>query len=78
MGLDSGGSRWASRPRTPSSASSRRRRFFALLSKGPVLEKHRTDVETTGLYWYVVVAWWVPTYALLYLDPLLLARGAAP
>jgi cytochrome c oxidase subunit III len=52
--------------------------LLILLIKGPVLEKHQTDIHATGLYWYFVVAWWLPTYALLYLDPLLFARGGAP
>jgi cytochrome c oxidase subunit III len=36
---------------------------------GPVFEKHLLDVRVTGLYWYFVVAMWLPTYALIYLVP---------
>ncbi|MFL5301918.1 MAG: heme-copper oxidase subunit III [Anaeromyxobacteraceae bacterium] len=52
--------------------------LLVLLFKGPVLEKHQTDIHTTGYYWYFVVAWWIPTYLLLYVDPLLFPRTGLP
>jgi cytochrome c oxidase subunit III len=48
--------------------------FLALLFKGPVEDKHRLDVRLNGLYWYFVVASWVPLYAFLYWDPGLFRR----
>jgi cytochrome c oxidase subunit 3 len=41
----------------------------ALLFIGPVEEKHLVDVRVNGMYWYFVVGSWVPTYAILFLDP---------
>jgi cytochrome c oxidase subunit 3 len=43
--------------------------FTVLLFKGPVEEKHLLDLRLNALYWYIVVAWWVVTYAVIYLDP---------
>jgi cytochrome c oxidase subunit III len=43
--------------------------FITLLFKGPVEEKHLLDIRLNCLYWYVVVAWWILTYAVIYLDP---------
>jgi len=41
----------------------------ALLFIGPVEEKHLVDVRANGMYWYFVVASWVPFYVLLFLAP---------
>lgn len=41
----------------------------ALLFIGPVEEKHLVDVRVNGMYWFFVVGSWVPTYAILFLDP---------
>lgn len=43
--------------------------FLALLYRGPVEDKHRLDMRLNGLYWYFVVAVWVPLYAVLFWDP---------
>jgi heme/copper-type cytochrome/quinol oxidase subunit 3 len=40
-----------------------------VLFVGPVYEKHLLDARVTGLYWYFLVAMWVPTYILIYLLP---------
>jgi heme/copper-type cytochrome/quinol oxidase subunit 3 len=48
--------------------------FLALLFKGPIEDKHRLDVRLNGLYWYFVVASWVPLYTFLYWDPGLFRR----
>jgi cytochrome c oxidase subunit III len=42
--------------------------FGALLVKGPVEDKLRTDVQATGVYWYVIIAWWVGVFAVLYVE----------
>ncbi len=44
----------------------------ALLFIGPVEEKHLVDVRVNGMYWYFVVGSWLPTYAILFLDPAVL------
>lgn len=46
--------------------------FIVLLLRGPVEEKHLVDANVGGLYWYFVVVGWLPSWALLFLDPLLM------
>jgi cytochrome c oxidase subunit III len=36
---------------------------------GPMKETRFVDVEEDGMYWYFVVASWLPTYAVIYLAP---------
>lgn len=36
---------------------------------GPVEPKHFHDVELAVLYWFFVVAWWVPLYVVIYWGP---------
>jgi cytochrome c oxidase subunit I+III len=45
-----------------------------VLFVGPVQEKHLVDVEANALYWYFVVVLGALVYAVLYLDPMVLAR----
>jgi cytochrome c oxidase subunit I+III len=47
--------------------------FIVLLTRGPVEDKHMDDLWLNSLYWYFVVACWVPFYAIFFLDPGLLA-----
>jgi cytochrome c oxidase subunit 3 len=47
--------------------------FIVLLTKGPVEDKHMDDLWLNSLYWYFVVACWVPFYCIFFLDPGLLA-----
>jgi heme/copper-type cytochrome/quinol oxidase subunit 3 len=42
--------------------------FLALLHIGPIEKKHLVDLEVNGIYWYFVVASWLPLYAIFYLD----------
>jgi cytochrome c oxidase subunit III len=42
--------------------------FLLLLSRGPIEKKHLVDLEVNGIYWYFVVASWLPLFAALYLD----------
>ena len=42
--------------------------FLVLLYRGPVEDKHRLDLRLNGLYWFFVVASWLPLFALLYGD----------
>jgi len=48
--------------------------FLVLLYRGPVEEKHRLDLRLNGLYWFFVVATWVPLYTILFWDPGLFRR----
>jgi cytochrome c oxidase subunit 3 len=41
----------------------------AYLFVRPLDLKHVLDVEVTAIYWYFVVASWIPTFILLYLGP---------
>lgn len=43
--------------------------FLFLLFRGPVEEKHMLDLRLNGMYWYFIVASWVPFYVSFYLDP---------
>lgn len=42
--------------------------FLLLLARGPLEKKALVDLEVNGVYWYFVVASFVPIYAVLYLD----------
>lgn len=42
--------------------------FLVLLYRGPVEDKHRLDLRLNGLYWFFVVASWVPLYAVVFGD----------
>lgn len=46
--------------------------FIALLTKGPVEDKHMADLRLNTLYWYFVVLSWIPFYCIFFLDPGLL------
>lgn len=48
--------------------------LLATLARPPVEEKHLVDVSINSLYWYFVVIAGAVSYALLYFDPVLLAR----
>ena len=41
----------------------------ALLFLGPVTEKRMVDVSENALYWYFIVAWWIPIYFVIYFAP---------
>jgi cytochrome c oxidase subunit I+III len=41
--------------------------LIALLFQGPVERKHALDVQLSGLYWYFMVAAWLPCFASIYL-----------
>lgn len=41
----------------------------ALMFVGPVTEKRFVDVSENGLYWYFILAWWVPVYLTIYWAP---------
>jgi heme/copper-type cytochrome/quinol oxidase subunit 3 len=44
----------------------------ALMFTGPITRPRFVDVSENGLYWYFILAWWVPVYAMIYLAPRLL------
>jgi len=50
--------------------------FITLLTKGPVEDKHMDDLRLNSMYWYFVVACWVPFYCIFFLDPGLLGATA--
>jgi cytochrome c oxidase subunit 3 len=50
--------------------------FITLLTKGPVEDKHMDDLRLNSMYWYFVVACWVPFYVIFFLDPGLLHASA--
>jgi cytochrome c oxidase subunit III len=41
----------------------------ALVCAGPISRKRYIDVSENGLYWYFVVAWWIPIYMTIYFAP---------
>jgi cytochrome c oxidase subunit 3 len=50
--------------------------FITLLTKVPVEDKHMDDLRLNSMYWYFVVACWVPFYCIFFLDPGLLGATA--
>jgi cytochrome c oxidase subunit 3 len=46
--------------------------LIALMFAGPVDGKRFVDVSENSIYWYFVVAMWVPLYAVIYIAPRLL------
>jgi cytochrome c oxidase subunit 3 len=48
--------------------------MLLVLFAGPVEEKQLVDIQVNSLYWYFVVLSGLATYAILYLDPLVLSR----
>jgi cytochrome c oxidase subunit 3 len=41
----------------------------ALMFAGPVTERRFVDVSENSLYWYFIVAWWIPIYLVVYWAP---------
>jgi heme/copper-type cytochrome/quinol oxidase subunit 3 len=41
----------------------------AVMFAGPVTKKRYVDVSENGLYWYFIVAWWIPIYLVIYFAP---------
>jgi cytochrome c oxidase subunit I+III len=41
----------------------------AVMFAGPVTPRRFVDASENSLYWYFIVAWWVPIYITLYLAP---------
>jgi heme/copper-type cytochrome/quinol oxidase subunit 3 len=41
----------------------------ALLFIGPVTERRFVDTSENSLYWYFIVAWWIPIYLTIYWAP---------
>jgi cytochrome c oxidase subunit 3 len=52
--------------------------FIVLLTRGPVEDKHMVDVRLNTMYWYFVVACWVPFYGIFFLDPGFLGTRGLP
>jgi len=43
--------------------------LLALVFRGPVTKVRLVDVSENSLYWYFIVAWWVPIYLTIYWMP---------
>jgi heme/copper-type cytochrome/quinol oxidase subunit 3 len=43
--------------------------LWAVIVLEPVTEKRFVDVSENSLYWYFIVAWWVPVYLTVYFAP---------
>jgi heme/copper-type cytochrome/quinol oxidase subunit 3 len=43
--------------------------LLALAFTGPISKKRFVDFSENSLYWYFIVAWWIPIYATIYLAP---------
>ena len=41
----------------------------AVMFIGPVTERRFVDASENSLYWYFIVAWWIPIYVTIYLAP---------
>ena len=41
----------------------------ALMFIGPVTEQRFVDTSENSLYWYFIVAWWIPIYLTIYFAP---------
>jgi len=41
----------------------------ALTFSGPMSKKRYIDVSENGLYWFFIVAWWIPIYLTVYWAP---------
>jgi cytochrome c oxidase subunit I+III len=41
----------------------------ALMFKGPLEGRRFVDVTENSMYWYFIVASWLPLYALIYIAP---------
>jgi heme/copper-type cytochrome/quinol oxidase subunit 3 len=40
-----------------------------LMFTGPITRKRFIDVSENSLYWYFIVAWWIPIYLVIYWAP---------
>jgi cytochrome c oxidase subunit III len=43
--------------------------LLALAFVGPITKRRFVDFSENSLYWYFIVAWWIPIYATIYLAP---------
>jgi cytochrome c oxidase subunit III len=43
--------------------------LLALMCTGPIKESRFVDVAENAMYWYFIVAMWIPVYAVIYLAP---------
>jgi len=42
----------------------------------PLVKKHLLDLRCTAVYWYFVVAMWVPFYFVIYIEPWMTRKGS--
>ena len=40
-----------------------------MMMTGPITKKRFTDVSENALYWYFIIAWWIPIYLVIYWAP---------
>jgi len=43
--------------------------LFVLMMTGPIDDSRFVDVSENSLYWYFIVAWWIPIYLTIYFAP---------
>jgi heme/copper-type cytochrome/quinol oxidase subunit 3 len=43
--------------------------LLALMWLGPTPKRRFVDVSENSLYWYFIVAWWIPIYLVIYFGP---------
>jgi cytochrome c oxidase subunit 1/cytochrome c oxidase subunit I+III len=43
--------------------------LLALIVTEPVTERRFVDISENSLYWYFIVAWWIPIYLTIYFGP---------
>jgi heme/copper-type cytochrome/quinol oxidase subunit 3 len=43
--------------------------LLALMVAGPTPKKRFVDVSENSLYWYYIIAWWIPIYVTIYFAP---------
>ncbi len=43
--------------------------LLALVTLQPVTNRRFVDLSENSLYWYFIVAWWIPIYLIVYLAP---------
>jgi len=42
----------------------------------PLIKKHVLDLRCTAIYWYFVIAMWVPFYFVIYIEPWMRRKGS--
>jgi hypothetical protein len=43
--------------------------LLIMMFTGPITRRRFIDVSENSLYWYFIVAWWIPIYLVIYWAP---------